>query len=61
MSCSTESKDQIYVKFSDGFLSFAKIIGKNLSNKCSQNFCHSAKKSKTASKQFKKQQNEQVI
>ena len=49
-----EHRDRIYVK-GYGFLSFAKKIGKYLSNKYGQKFLHSAKKSatdaiKTASK-----------
>ena len=49
-----EPRDRIYVKWY-GFLSFAKNIGKNLSNKYSQKLLDSAKKSttdaiKTASK-----------
>ena len=49
-----ELKDRVYVK-RYGFLSFANNMGKNLSNKHSQNLFHSAKKSttdaiKTASK-----------
>ena len=51
---SIEPRDRIYVK-GYGFLSFAKNMGKNLSNKYGQNVLHSAKKSttdaiKTASK-----------
>ena len=51
---STQPKHRIYVK-GYGFLSFAKNIGKNLSNKCGQKLVESAKKSvtdtlKTASK-----------
>ena len=54
MRYSFESKDIIYVK-GYGFLSFAKNIGKDLSNKYSQKRLYSAKKSttdaiKTASK-----------
>ena len=54
MRYSIEPKDRIYVK-GYGFLSFAKNIGKSLSNKYSQNLIHRAKKSttdaiKTASK-----------
>ena len=54
MRYSIEPRDWIYVK-GYGFLSFAKIIGKNLSNKYSQKLLDSAKKStagaiKTASK-----------
>ena len=54
MRYSIEPRDRIYVK-GYGFLSFAKNIGKNLSNKCNQKLLDSAKKStadaiKTASK-----------
>ena len=54
MRYSIEPKDRIYVK-GYGFLSFAKNIGKNLSNKYSQNFLTQLKKYtadaiKTASK-----------
>ena len=54
MRYSTEPKDRIYVK-GYGFLSFAKNMGKNLSNRYSQKLLDSAKKSttdaiKTASK-----------
>ena len=54
MRYSIEPKDRIYVK-GYGFLSFAKNIGKSLSNKYSQKLLDSAKKSttdaiKTASK-----------
>ena len=54
MRYSTEPRDRIYVK-GYGFLSFAKNIGKNLSNKYGQKLLDSAKKStilnlKTASK-----------
>ena len=54
MRCSIEPRDRIYVK-AYGFLSFAKNIGKNLSNKYGQKLLDSAKKSttdaiKTASK-----------
>ena len=47
-----------------GFLSFAKNIGKNISNKYSQKLIDSAKKSvtdarKTQKEQFKKQQKQQ--
>ena len=54
MCYSIEPRDRIYVK-SYGFLSFAKNIGKNLSNKYSQKLLDKAKKStadatKTASK-----------
>ena len=46
MRYSIEPKDQIYVK-GYGFLSFAKNIGKNLSNKYSQKPLDIAKKSTT--------------
>ena len=46
MCYSIEPKDQIYVK-GYGFLSFAKNIGKNLSNKCSQKLLDITKKSTT--------------
>ena len=54
MRYSFEPKNRIYVK-GYGFLSFAKNIGKNVSNKCSQKPIDTAKKSttdavKTASK-----------
>ena len=54
MRYSIEPRDRIYVK-GYGFLSFAKNIGKNLSNKYSQKLLDTAKKSttdaiKTASK-----------
>ena len=54
MRYSIEPKDRIYVK-GYGFLSFAKNMGKNLSNKYSKNLLDTAKKSttdaiKTASK-----------
>ena len=54
MRYSVEPRDRIYVK-GYGFLSFAKNIGKSLSNKCGQKLLDSAKKSttdaiKTASK-----------
>ena len=41
-----EPRDRIYVK-GHGFLSFAKNIGKNLSNKCGQKIIDTAKKSTT--------------
>ena len=44
MRYSTEPKDRIYVK-GYGFLSFAKSMGKNLSNKYSQKLLDTAKKS----------------
>ena len=54
MRYSVESRDRIFVK-GYGFLSFAKNMGKSLSNKYGQKLLHSAKKSttdaiKTASK-----------
>ena len=54
MRYSIEHRDRIYLK-GHGFLSFAKNIGKNLSNKYGQKLLDSAKKSttdaiKTASK-----------
>ena len=54
MRYSIEPRDRIYVK-GHGFLSFAKNMGKSLSNKYGQNLFDSAKKSttdaiKTASK-----------
>ena len=66
MRYSTQPRDRIYVK-GDGFLSFAKNMGKNLSNKYGQKLLDSAKKStteaiKTVSKRaIKKQQRQQVI
>ena len=54
MKYSIQPRDKIYVK-GYGFLTFAKNMGKNLSNKCGQKLFDSAKKStadviKTASK-----------
>ena len=46
MRYSIEPRDRIYVK-GYGFLSFAKNMGKNLSNKYSQKLLDSAKKSTT--------------
>ena len=46
MRYSIEPRDRIYVK-RYGFLSFAKNMGKNLSNKYRQKFIDSAKKSTT--------------
>ena len=46
MRYSIESRDRIYVK-GYGFLSFAKNMGKSLSNKYSQKLLDSAKKSTT--------------
>ena len=46
MRYSIERKDRIYVK-GNGFLSFAKNMGKKLSNKYGQKRLDSAKKSKT--------------
>ena len=48
MRYSIEPRDRIYVK-GYGFLSFAKNMGKNLSNKYGQNLLDSAKKSTTDS------------
>ena len=42
MRYSIEPRDRIYVK-GYGFLSFAKNIGKNLNNKCSQKILDNAK------------------
>ena len=67
MTYSIESRDRIYVK-GYGFLSFAKNISKNLSNKYGQKLLDSAKTStadaiKTTSKRAnkKKQQKQLVI
>ena len=66
MRYSIEPRDRIYVK-GYGFLSFAKNMGKNLSNKYGQKLLDSAKKSTTDAikllqkEQFKKQQKQQVI
>ena len=67
MTYSIESRDRIYVK-GYGFLSFAKNISKNLSNKYGQKLLDSAKPStadaiKTTSKRAnkKKQQKQLVI
>ena len=46
MRYSIEQRDRIYVK-GYGFLSFAKNMGKNLSNKYSQKLIDTAKKSTT--------------
>ena len=46
MRYSIEPRDRIYVK-GYGFLSFAKNMGKYLSNKCSQKLLNIAKKSTT--------------
>ena len=65
MRYSIEPRDRMYVK-GYGFLSFAKNMGKSLSNKHGQNVLDRAKKSttdaiKTASKgQFKKRQKQLV-
>ena len=45
MRYSTELRDSIYVR-GDGFLSFAKNVGKNLSNKYCQKLFDTSKKSK---------------
>ena len=55
MRYSIEPRDRIYVK-GYGFLSFAKNMGKNLSNKYGQELLDSSKK-----QQFKKQQKQLVI
>ena len=67
MRYSIEPRDRIYVK-GYGFLSFAKNIGKNLSNKHGRNLLDSAKKSTTDAirkvlqkEQFKKQKKQLVI
>ena len=66
MKYSVELRDRIYVK-GYGFSSFAKNMGKSLSNKYGQKIIDSAKKStedaiRTASKeQLKKQQKQLVI
>ena len=66
MRYSIEPRDRIYVK-EYGFLSFAKNMGKSLSNKYGQKLLDSATKSrtnaiKTASKRaIQKQQKQQVI
>ena len=65
MRYSIEPRDPIYVK-GYGFFSFAKTIGKNLSNKYGQKILHSAKKSttdaiKTASKEQLKKQPKQLV
>ena len=66
MNLETEYMYRIYVK-GYGFLSFAKNIGKRLSNKYDQKLLDSAKKPttdaiKTASRRaIKKQQKQQVI
>ena len=49
MRYSTEPRDRIYVK-GYGFLSFAKNMGKSLSNKYGQKLLDSAKKSTTDAK-----------
>ena len=46
MRYSVEPRDRIYVK-GYGFLSFTKNMGTHLSNKCSQKFLDTAKKSAT--------------
>ena len=67
MRYSIEPRDGIYVK-GYRFLSFAKNMGKSLSNKYGQKLLDSAKKSATDAKkkqlqkqQFKKQQKQLVI
>ena len=66
MRYSIEPRDRIYVK-GYGFLSFAKNMGKSLSNKYSQKLLDSAKKSTTDAikkhqkEQFNKQQKQLVV
>ena len=65
MRYSAEPKDRLYVK-GYGFLSFAKNVGKNLSNKYSQKLLDSAKKYatdaiKTASKRETRKQQKQLV
>ena len=65
MRYSAEPKDRLYVK-GYGFLSFAKNVGKNLSDKYSQKLLDSAKKYatdaiKTASKRETRKQQKQLV
>ena len=66
MRYSIEPRDRIYVK-GYGFLSFAKNMGKNLSNKYGQKIFDTAKKSTTDAiklllkEQFRKLQKQLVI
>ena len=65
MRYSAEPKDRLYVK-GYGFLSFAKNVGKNVSNKYSQKLLDSAKKYatdaiKTASKRETRKQQKQLV
>ena len=65
MTYSIEPREPIYVR-GYGFLSFAKNIGKNSSNKCGQQVLDIAKKStkvaiKTASKRAIKKQKKQLV
>ena len=66
MGYSIEPRDRMYVK-GNGFLSFAKNLGKILSNKYGQKLLDSTKKStadsikKLQKGQFKKQQKQLVI
>ena len=66
MRYSIEPKERIYVK-GYGFLSFAKIMGKNLSNNYGQKLLDTTKKSTSDAiklhqkEQFKKQQKQRVI
>ena len=60
MSYSIESKDQIFVK-GYTFLSFAKRIAKNLSNKNNRKIFDTVKKSKTASKRAIQQLKQMMI
>ena len=65
MTYSIEPREPIYAR-GYGFLSFAKNIGKNLSNKCGQQVLDIAKKStkvaiKTALKRAIKKQKKQLV
>ena len=65
MTYSIEPREPIHVR-GYGFLSFAKNMGKNLSNKCGQQVLDIAKKSatvaiKTASKRAIKKQQKQLV
>ena len=65
MTYSVEPREPIYVR-GYGFLSFAKNMGKNFSNKCGQQVLDIAKKSttvaiKTASKRAIKKQQKQLV
>ena len=61
MRSSSEPRDRIYVK-GYGFLSFAKNIGKSLSNKYGQKLLDSSRKSRTdAAKQHQKEQFKKLV